>query len=72
MISIGKLLNPKIDYVFKRIFGFQGNEDITAEFISSIINKKVSNIKQPILIKRVLLFIINPPNMVCVIFINLF
>lgn len=42
---IGKLLNPKVDYVFKRIFGQVGNEDITAALISSILNKKVSNIK---------------------------
>ena len=42
---IGKLLDPKIDYVFKRIFGHVGNEDITASLISSIINKKVSDIE---------------------------
>ena len=29
MKYIEKLLDPKIDYVFKRIFGHVGNEDIT-------------------------------------------
>ena len=33
-----KLLNPKIDYTFKRIFGFIGNEEITKGLISSIID----------------------------------
>lgn len=41
---IKKLLDPKIDYVFKRIFGHKGNEEITTNLISSIINKKVENI----------------------------
>ena len=31
--SIGNLLNPKIDYVFKRIFGHVGNEEITIVII---------------------------------------
>lgn len=39
---IGKLLNPKIDYVFRRIFGFKGNEDITAALLSSILKNKDS------------------------------
>ena len=42
---IGKLLNPKIDYVFKRIFGHVGNEDITTALLSSILNKRVSDLK---------------------------
>ena len=33
-----KLLNPKIDYTFKRIFGFIGNEEITKGLISAIID----------------------------------
>ena len=37
--NIVKLLNPKNDYVFKRIFGQIGNEDITASLISSIVGK---------------------------------
>ena len=54
---IKKLLDPKIDYVFKRIFGHVGNEDITEEFISSIIRRKVSDVKldnNPILEKDML------------------
>ena len=54
---IKKLLDPKIDYVFKRIFGHVGNEDITEEFISSIIRRKVSDLKldnNPILEKDML------------------
>ena len=38
MIYIGRLLDPKNDYIFKRIFGFIGNEEITKGLISSIID----------------------------------
>ena len=54
---IVKLLDPKIDYVFKRIFGYAGNEEITAGLLSSILNKKVSDLKldsNPILEKDLL------------------
>ena len=34
-------LKPTNDYVFKRIFGRRGNEEITKGFINSILNKKV-------------------------------
>ena len=39
------MLNPKNDYVFKRIFGHIGNEDITASLISSIVGKQITNVK---------------------------
>ena len=39
-----KLLNPKNDYVFHRIFGYVGNEDITKNFLSSIIPDKINEI----------------------------
>ena len=42
---ISELLDPKIDYVFKRIFGFTGNEEITQGLISSILRKDVSNVE---------------------------
>lgn len=42
---IANLLNPKNDYVFKRIFGRIGNEDITASLISAIIGKKITNVE---------------------------
>ena len=32
MVPIRELLDPKIDYVFKRIFGHKGNEEITKNF----------------------------------------
>ena len=38
-------MNPKNDYVFKRIFGHIGNEDITASLISSIVEKQITNVK---------------------------
>ena len=40
-----KLLDPKNDYVFKRIFGQTGNEDITKSFLSSIIPDKIEKIE---------------------------
>ena len=36
---------PTNDYVFKRIFGHTGNEEITRGLISAIINKEVKNVK---------------------------
>ena len=57
MKCISKLLDPKIDYVFKRIFGYIGNEEITKELISSIIGKEINNVEldnNPILEKDLL------------------
>ena len=42
--EVQDLLNPKIDYVFKRIFGHAGNEDITKSLLSSIIKDEISYI----------------------------
>ena len=42
--EVQDLLNPKIDYVFKRIFGHTGNEDITKSLLSSIIKDEISDI----------------------------
>ncbi|MCI9064120.1 MAG: Rpn family recombination-promoting nuclease/putative transposase [Clostridia bacterium] len=39
--KIEEALKPTNDYVFKRIFGHKGNEDITKGLINSIINKEV-------------------------------
>jgi predicted transposase/invertase (TIGR01784 family) len=44
VMIIGKLLNPKLDYVFKRIFGYQGNEKITKSFIEAITKEKIYDI----------------------------
>ena len=52
-----KLLNPKLDYVFKRIFGYVGNEEITENLLNSILENKISKIeldKNPILEKDLL------------------
>lgn len=39
-----KLLDVKIDYVFKKIFGRKGNEDITKAFLSTILEDKITSI----------------------------
>ena len=39
-----KLLSPKNDYVFKRIFGWEGNEDITGDLISSIMEEEIKDV----------------------------
>ena len=45
-----ELLNPKLDYVFKRIFGYTGNEEITFDLLNKTrrwlwkTRKKYSNI----------------------------
>ena len=38
------LLNPKNDYVFKCIFGHQGNESITKRFISAVLNQNITDV----------------------------
>ena len=38
------ILKPKNDYVFKRIFGHQGNESITKSFISAVLNYNFSRL----------------------------
>ncbi len=40
-----ELLNPKNDYVFKRIFGHIGNENITKQMISTILKRTINKIK---------------------------
>ena len=40
-----KRLPLKSDYVFKRIFGYKGNEEITKNFISCIINENIQEIE---------------------------
>ena len=42
---IAKLLDPKNDYVFKRIFGHTGNEEITKGLLQSIIPDKINKIE---------------------------
>ena len=45
MKHIEQLLDPKIDYVFKRIFGYIGNEEITKESGLEEENKTTKNQK---------------------------
>ena len=53
MVNIEKkLLNPMLDYVFKRIFGRVGNEEITKDLLGTIMKEKIEEIeldKNPIL-----------------------
>ena len=45
MIIIADLLDPKNDYVFKRIFGHVGNEEITKNLLQAIIPDKIDKIE---------------------------
>ena len=52
-----ELLNLKTDYVFKRVFGHAGNEEITKNLLNSIIKEEITEIeldKNPILEKDLL------------------
>lgn len=40
-----KTMLPTNDYVFKRIFGYVGNEEITKGLVSSILNRNIREIK---------------------------
>ncbi len=42
--EVKNLLNPKLDYVFKRIFGHIGNEEITKGLLSAIIKEQIDDI----------------------------
>ena len=41
---IGNLLEPTVDYVFKRIFGHIGSEKITSKFLSDILDEKIEDV----------------------------
>ena len=43
-MCMAKLLSPKNDYVFKRLFGFVGNEEITKDFLKVIMKTEISDI----------------------------
>ena len=43
--NISKLLNPKSDYVFKRIFGHVGNEEITKGLLKAITREEIQEIE---------------------------
>ncbi len=47
-----KILSPKLDVVFQKLFGEEGSENITKSFLEAILNEKIENIdlsKNPIL-----------------------
>jgi len=44
-MHIAKLLNPKLDYVFKRIFGSNGSEEITKDFLRAVTKENITKIK---------------------------
>ena len=39
-----KILKPTKDYIFKRLFGYKGNEDILKGLLSAIMQKEIKNI----------------------------
>ncbi len=39
-----KILKPTNDYIFKRLFGYKGNEDILKGLLSAIMQKEIKNI----------------------------
>ena len=45
MVQTQNLLSLKSDWVFKRIFGKEGNEDILADLLSSILNIEIQKIE---------------------------
>ena len=44
MMRIENLLEPTIDYVFKRIFGHVGSEKITSSLLSDILGEKIEDV----------------------------
>lgn len=44
-MRIAKLLNPKLDYVFKRIFGSNGSEEITKDFLRAVTKENITEIE---------------------------
>ena len=45
MVQTQNLLSLKSDWVFKRIFGKEGNEDILADLLSAILNFNYYKVK---------------------------
>ena len=52
--EIPEYLYPKYDFIFKRLFGYKGNEEITKDLISNIIGEKIKSLKfeNPYLIRE--------------------
>ena len=43
-VDIQRIITPKNDVVFKRIFGKRGNEEILKSFLESILDLKISDL----------------------------
>lgn len=54
--EIPEYMYPKNDFIFKRLFGYEGNEDITKDLVSNIIGEKIKSLefKNPNLIREVM------------------
>ncbi len=56
-IEQDRILRPTNDYVFRKIFGSVGNEDITSDLLEKVLNRKYENIdlsKNPILLPELI------------------
>ncbi len=52
--EIPEYMYPKNDFIFKRLFGYEGNEDITKHLVSNIIGEKIKTLefKNPYLLRE--------------------
>lgn len=52
--EIPEYMYPKNDFIFKRLFGYEGNEEITKDLVSSIIGKPIKTLefKNPYLLRE--------------------
>ena len=52
--EIPEYMYPKYDFIFKRVFGYEGNEDITKDLVGSIIGEKIKKLefKNPFLLRE--------------------
>ena len=53
-IKIPEYMYPKNDFIFKRIFGYEGNEEITKDLVSNIIGEEIKTLefKNPYLLRE--------------------
>ena len=52
--EIPEYMYPQNDFIFKRLFGYEGNEEITKDLVSSIIGKPIKTLefKNPYLLRE--------------------
>ena len=53
--NVEEYLYPTNDFLFKRIFGYEGNEDITKDLVSTILDRKIKKIEfqNPYLLREI-------------------